>query len=254
MPLPARTRVWAGYLEQFHRDRPGITTDTLGTARHSGIDPYQWAVEALPAGVRIVDVACGDGPVFHRIRPAAWVGVDLSGGELRRARGGGAGPLVRADAGRLPLADASAPAVVCSMALMIVSPLEPVLAEIRRVLTADGTAVALLPGGRPLTGRDLLRYGELMWRLRRTHLAYPNDWRLARLRAAAGRAGLAVVDDRRRRFALPLGSGADAGRFVESLYLPGVAPERIRAADAAARRWVPGHIGVPLRRITFRPA
>lgn len=245
--------MWSSYVEQFHRDRPGITTDTLGAARHAGTDPYQWAVEALPGPGPIVDIACGDGPLFHRSPARPWLGVDRSGSELARARAGGAGPLVRADAGRLPLATASAPAVVCSMALMVVQSLEEVLAEIRRVLTADGLAVAVLPGGWPLTGGDLIRYGELMVRLRRTHLAYPNDWRLVRLSSSATRCGLRIVDDRRRRFSLPLATAADAGRFVESLYLPGVGHSRVRAAERAARRWAPGQIGVPLRRISFRP-
>lgn len=246
--------MWSSYLEQFHRDRPGITTDTLGTARHDGSDPYRWAIEALPPDRPVLDIACGDAPVFHRRPDSGWLGVDRSAAELGKARAGGAGPLIRADAGRLPLASGSTPAVLCSMALMVVAPLDAVLAEMRRVLTGDGLAVALLPGGRPVGPGDLIRYGELMLRLRRTHLAYPNDWSVARLRRHAARCGLRVVDDRRRRFALPLDIAADAERFVSSLYLPGVDPARVEAAGRAVRRWAPGRIGVPLRRVSFRPA
>lgn len=246
-------QAWRDYLDWFHHDRPGITTETLGTAGHTGTDPYQWALEPLGEPERLVDLACGDGPV-HTRRPApGWVGIDASASELHGARARGARPLVRADATHIPVATGSAPAVVCSMALMIIQPLDAVLAEIRRILTPDGTAVALVPGGWPLTARDLYRYAQLMVVLRRTRLAYPNDWPLGRLRAHSAHAGLDIVDDRRRRFALPLPDRGATDRFTSSLYLPGVPVTRqVRAASRAAR-WVPGEIGLPLRRITFRP-
>lgn len=252
-PSPAKRERWRLYLEQFHRDRPGITTDTLGTALSHGTDPYRWAVEPLDTPRRLVDIACGDAPIFRRSPTADWIGIDVSQAELRRARQSAAGPLVQADATQLPLATGAAPAVVCSMALMIVQPLDAALAEVRRVLTDDGVAVALLPGGWPLTARDLFRYARLMTALGRTHFAYPNAWRLARLEPRAAMANLKIVDDRRRRFELPLMSEASAHRFVASLYLPGVHPGRLRAAAAAAAGWVPGSIGIPLRRITFKP-
>lgn len=250
---PGKRERWRQYLEQFHHDRPGITTDTLGTARFRGTDPYQWALEPLRTPAWVVDIACGDAPIFLRSPKPGWIGLDASRAELRRARQNAAGPLVQADAARLPLASGSVPAVVCSMALMVVQPLDTALSEVRRVLTDDGLAVALIPGGWPLTARDLYRYARLMAALGRTHLAYPNDWRLTRLRACAARANLQVVDDRRRRFELPLDSEAAANRFVASLYLPDIQPRRLRAAEAAVTRWVPGGIGIPLRRITFKP-
>ena len=244
---------WRRYLGQFHHDRPGITADTLGTARSDGLDPYQWALQPLGDPGRLVDIACGNGPIAARTTCAGWVGFDLSGAELRAARAAGARTLVRADATMLPVASASTPAVVCSMAIMIVQPLDALLAEIRRVLTAEGTAVALLPGGRPLTAGDLYRYGRLLAALRRSHLAYPNDWKLARLRTAAARAGLEVVDDQRRRFELPFPHPAAAHRFVASLYLPGAGAQRRRRAALLAGRWAPGAIGVPVRRLVLRP-
>jgi hypothetical protein len=70
----------------------------------------------------------------------------------------------------------------------------------------------------------------------------------------ASAAGLRVVDDRRLRFALPLGGADDARRFVRSLYLPTVSAGRHEAAGEVAVRWVGTAIGVPLRRVTLRPA
>ncbi len=247
-------QAWRDYLERFHQDRPGITADTLGTARSDGTDPYGWALEPLglrPA--RIVDIACGDAPIYARSPSPAWVGVDKSSSELRRARSHGAKRLIRADVSRIPLATGCAPAVICSMALMIVQPVDAVLAEIRRVLTPDGTAVALFPDRWPLTGQDLYRYAQLMITLRRARLDYPNDRRLIRLSAYSRQAGLEIVDDRRRRFALPLPDHETARRFVASLYLPGTSAQRVTRAAERAAHWVPGGIGIPLRRVTMRP-
>lgn len=250
---PPAGRTWREYLEWFHDDRPGITADTLGTAHRDGTDPYRWALEPLGRPSRLVDLACGDAPTFDRSPSPGWVGLDASSSELRRARRHRAHRLIQADVAHIPLATGSAPAVICSMALMILQPLDAVLAEIRRVLTPDGTAVALIPGGWPLTARDLYRYSQLMVALRRPRLAYPNDRQLTRLRTYSRQAGLEVVDDRRRRFALPLPDHEAAERFVTSLYLPGAGPARTARAAGRAAQWVPAAIGIPLRRITLRP-
>jgi hypothetical protein len=111
--------------------------------------------------------------------------------------------------------------------------------------------VVMIPCTFPVTAGDLVRYGRLMLALRRSHLAYPNDRALARLATVTGAAGLRVVDDRRRRFALPM-SHPDTGRlFVRSLYLPGATEQRVSAASAVAARWVGHDIGIPLRRVTL---
>lgn len=243
---------WREYIERFHHARPGITSDTLGTASDGGTDPYLWALEPLDHPPRLVDIACGDGPLHARSPSEGWVGVDASVSELHRARAQGAPRLIRADATRLPIATGSTPAVICSMALMIIQPVDRALAEIRRILTDDGTAVILMPGGRPLTAGDLWRYSRLMITLRRTRLAYPNDRALLRLRAAATAAGLEPVEDRRRRFDLPLPDSGAAERFIASLYLPGIDEARYRHAATRARSWVPSTIGIPLRRITLK--
>ncbi len=62
--------------------------------------------------------------------------------------------------------------------------------------------------------------------------------------------GLAVETDDTRRFSLRLDEPADADRFVDSWYLPGVDSDRRAAARRRARAMVPVEIGVPLRRVS----
>lgn len=243
---------WPEFVDRFHEDRPGITEATLGLARSDGIDPYQWLAEPLPATGRRLDLACGSAPLSDRDAGNGWIGVDRSPAELVIARQRGATRLVRADAARLPVATGSFPAVVCAMAIMIVQPLDTALGELRRVLAPGAIAVLMLPGTFPLTPRDLARYGRMMVALRRSHLGYPNDRALAHLAARMDAAGLTVVDDRRRRFALPI-VDADTGRlFVRSLYLPGVDKARMHVASELAAGWQGSEIGIPLRRVTLR--
>jgi SAM-dependent methyltransferase len=244
-----RQLAWRDFLASYHTRYPGITEHTLGAARSDGADPYTWVLEAVGAAPLVVDLACGSAPLGVQRPPGTWVGIDLSGSELEVARHRGASPLIRADAARLPIASRSVPAVVCSMALMILQPLDEVLAEISRILEVDGVAAVMIPGRRPLTRTDLFRYTELMVALHRTHLAYPNDWPFIRLSQLAGRAGLQVLEDRRRRFQLPLLDEAAADQFVQSFYLPNTPSGRVIAASRLASRWVGADIGIPLRRI-----
>jgi len=247
---------WTGYLDDFHRDRPGITEDILVHARGAadGEDPYRWLLEPLGGAVPVLDVACGSAPLHHRSTLQGWIGVDRSGSELGRAATTGAGPLVRGDATMLPFTTGRFRAVVCSMAIMLLQPFEAAVRELTRVLAPGGVGVLLLPGRRPLTARDLARYARLMVSLRRTHLAYPNDRDTARLRTILARAGLEVTGDERRRFAIRFDSRDSVELFVNSLYLPGVPAARMAAAVASLRRWNDSELGVPLRRIVFRRA
>ena len=244
---------WAEYLDEFHRERPGITEDILERAWGEGEhDPYGWVLEPLHGITPVLDVACGSAPLWSRGRRRRWIGVDRSDGELGRAVSVGAEPLVRGDAAMLPFATGSFRAVACSMAIMLLQPFESAVAELARVLAPGGVGVLLLPGRRPLTVSDLARYARLMVLLRRTHLAYPNDRDTARLPAALARAGLEVTGDHRRRFVVRFDSQQSVARFVKSLYLPGVSAARLACAIATLQGWNDGELGVPLRRIVFR--
>ena len=137
---------WPAYLLAFHAMRPGITDDVLEHALDPhGLTAYDWAAEAVPLGGSVLDLACGSGPLYRRLRPRAYVGLDLSSAELAVAADLGV-PVVRADAARLPLADAGMAAVVASMALMLL-PLPATLTEVRRVLRPGGIFVATVPRG-----------------------------------------------------------------------------------------------------------
>jgi SAM-dependent methyltransferase len=102
------------------------------------------------AGRRVLEVGCGSAPCSRWLRTAGAdaVALDLSGGMLARAaelnRSSGVDvPLVQADAGALPLADASFD-LACSAygGLPFVADARAVLAEVRRVLRPGGRFVA----------------------------------------------------------------------------------------------------------------
>lgn len=87
-----------------------------------------------------LEIGCGTGVHAERVRRLGWtpVGVDLSGGMLRHARG--RLPVALADAGRLPVRDGSVPAVVSVMAHTDMPGYAAVLREVARV-SRPGAAV-----------------------------------------------------------------------------------------------------------------
>lgn len=241
---------WPTYLAEFHAANPGITEDILARCTAKGQNPYDWLTESLDPASRILDLACGSGPA----KPAGarqWVGLDLSAAELARARRGGIGALMVGDATALPLGDASADAVTCSMALMLVQPLDLALAEIRRTLTPNGRLLLLLPALRPLHMADRAKYLRLFVAARSTTKFPPSALR-RQASATLARHGLQVESDETRRFTYSLDEPSDANRFVDSWYLPGVHPRRRDAARIRAQSMVPCTIGVPLRRVIAR--
>ncbi len=251
-PASSAANPWTSYLDRFHEHRPGITEDVLSEACDvDGTNPYAWLLAVVPCspGVVALDLACGSGPLQIADSHLRWVGVDRSPGELARA--GSATPriLVRGDGERQPFRDATFDLVACSMALMLFNSVDAALAEIHRVLRDDGTLVLLLPGSLPLSTRDRVRYVRLLAALRELRPAYPNSVHLGRLHARLERAGFAVVSDERRCFRYPLRDERHAQRLVESLYVPGLSPERREAAVRAASSWIGSTIGIPLRRV-----
>ncbi len=243
-------RSWDGYVQHFHEERAGITERVLRRCLADGQSPYEWCAEALKDGGPVLDLACGNGPMADHT--SRWFGTDRSSAELRAARSVERGPLVRADAGALPMRSAAVARAVCSMSLQVVEPLGTVLGELARVLAPGGQVVALVPAGGPLGWRDALPYGRLQVALR-TRIRYPNDPQLApgALAAALELVQLRIVTDERRAFGLSLRSVEDVATLVTSLYLPDVDPLRV----AAARRSLAGRIGtdlaVPLRRLVL---
>ncbi len=119
----------------------------------------------LPAGARVIDVACGTGDLCNELERAGHrpVGVDFSLGMLAHATT--TAPLVQGDAIRLPFADASVDGVTSGFALRNVTDLETVFDEIRRVLRPAGR-VALLetaePDGRVMRTGHRVYFGRIV--------------------------------------------------------------------------------------------
>lgn len=237
---------WDDYLASFHRERPGITDAVLSrSVDGGGRDPYDWLTDALPASGIVVDVACGNAPLAGRVA-GTWIGLDRSRAELDRVV---PGRVVLADVAAVPLRDASADAVVCSMALMLFGSPDAAVVEMVRLLRPGARLVALVPATEPLTIRDRARYVRLLAALRLRRLPFRHHRVLDDRGSGLVRSGLRVEADERRRFAYPL-PGRDAARlWLRSLYLPGVDVRRRRAARRVTERWVGSDIGLPLRRV-----
>jgi len=197
----------------------------------------------------VVDLACGNGPLAGELAARGWVGVDLSRAELSLGSRQRVGPVALADVAALPVADRSAGSVVCSMALMLVQPLDRVLAEVARVLRPGGVFVALMPSRHPLSPSDAMRYTRLLSALRKRRFDYPNDRQLDDVGAIMAGHGLRLVDDRCRRFACLITSPSVGVMCVRSLYLPDIEAPRLAAGERVARGWVGKELGLPLRRV-----
>jgi len=120
------------------------------------------AVAALDLGPAstVLDLASGTGDLCRTLAAAGHrpLGLDLSLGMLRHARGNA--PLVQADALRLPLAGGSMDGAVSGFALRNFVELDPVFAELARVVRPGGR-IALLEVAEP--ANPLLRAGHAVY-------------------------------------------------------------------------------------------
>lgn len=241
---------WDDYLRRFHADTPGITERVLERSTDDiGRTPYAWLLEALPPDGLVIDVACGSAPLWSDALAGRYVGVDTSPQELALAESRGAHRLVLGAATALPAATGSARVVLCSMALMILPELEPVLSEVRRVLEPGGLLAAIVPTG-PTAVRDGPMLAGLVAALG-ARPSYRNDSALQDTADLFATHGLRLDSDERRRFVFPLRDRAAAETMAASLYLPeDDGTRRARAAaylDAA--RHVTSGMPIPIRRL-----
>ncbi len=147
---------WAAFLKAVHFKYPSMTSKAFAQYKDSDQkSSYQRLADCLPKPAKkIVDLACGDGyltSILCAHAPSAKiVGIDMADGELDVARAKyqtKAVSFVNANADALPFGNASIDAVVSHMALMLMNPIEPVVAELRRVLKPGGLFAAVV--GRP---------------------------------------------------------------------------------------------------------
>jgi SAM-dependent methyltransferase len=180
------------------------------------------------------------------------VGVDLSPDELALAAERGPGPWVRADALRLPFRDGAVDVVTSSMGLVVVTPLDQVLAEVARVLRPGGVLAAIAPAVRPLGPRDLRVLTRITARLR-TKPSFPGPVELAGFHKTLDGAGLTRVEDKRERYHFTVRSREDAELMLSALYLPDTRKSRVEAAveylEDRLRRHESVDVAIPMRRV-----
>ena len=257
--MPEVAAVWDRYVAEFHDAAPGITEDVLAEARDaSGRSPYEWLAEAVPAGAAtVVDLACGSGPVARLLGARRAVGVDQSAGELVRARASGpSGLLVRARAAAVPVAGARADAVVASMALMLLWPLEAVLTEVARLLRPGGTLAATVPLRSKAPGpAPAPAFAEILDALGQAATGYPEPHDDDALGDRFSASGLTLLHDDVRLFSRVVTGPDDAELVVRSLYAPEAGRSRVDAAVAGFQRRVrsaPVHVDYRVRRLVAR--
>ena len=145
-----------GFFEQFGLENGTTSYEALVTAAE--LRPQQ----------TVVDLGCGEGPLLRYVRrcDVRYIGVDFSAASLTAARqhfGTTDAEFVEADAGQMPLPDASCDVVLSHMALHIMQPVEPVLCEIARVLKPNGTLHVLLPAAWRLhSSAEARRFHDVM--------------------------------------------------------------------------------------------
>ena len=223
---------WRRYLADFHRDRAGIVEAVLSRSVGGNHTPYRWLARAVGGTARIVlDVACGSGPMSRELASAdrTVIGLDISAAELQLAAERGPGPWVRGDGLRLPFADGSVDAVTSSLGLVVITPLEALMAEITRVLRPGGVLAAMAPALRPLSPTDLRILARINTRLR-AKPQFPGPVELAGFTKTLLAYGLRRVEDQRERYRFTVSSRADAELVVSALYLPTTRWSRVESA------------------------
>jgi SAM-dependent methyltransferase len=141
------------YLKDWHRRFAGQRFSLFEQfCLENGTTSFEALVTAaaLRPQQTVLDLGCGEGPLLRSVLrcDVRYIGVDFSAASLAAARqqfGATAAAFVEADAGQMPLPDASCDVVLSHMALHIMTPVEPVLFEVSRVLKPHGTFHGFLP-------------------------------------------------------------------------------------------------------------
>ena len=217
MPAPD----WDAYLSAFHAERPGVAEEALSRALNGAHTPYRWLARAVSSRAQLVlDLACGAGAMTRELERAGRtvVGIDLAEAELRLAARRSPGPWVRADALRLPFADASVDAVTSSMGMVVIRPTAQLLGEAARVLKPGGMLAFMSPSVRPLSPADV-RTGLLLAAALRSTPRFPGPLELTDFAALLRSHGLTKIEDRRELYHITVRSRSDAELMVGEVRL-----------------------------------
>lgn len=147
---------WFHHVEAYHATRPSRTSRAVHLVQESdGRNSYQILADSVTAssssGPVVLDLACGDGSMIPHILTRVGaegqiIGLDTSGCELAVARRLYSEPnvtIVQGKAQAIPLADESVDFILCHLALMLMSPADPVIMEVARVLKKGGVFAAV---------------------------------------------------------------------------------------------------------------
>ncbi|MEU5536513.1 methyltransferase domain-containing protein [Streptomyces sp. NPDC020362] len=142
------------FLQAFHAEYPAVTAEAFGRGRApDGRSSYEILRDRVAGHRRVLDLGCGDGLLLEllaRRDGRQLAGVDLSPHSLALARRRPGLLGARLEEGRaqeLPFADDSFDACVSHLALMLMSEIEQVAAEVARVLSPGGVLACALGGG-----------------------------------------------------------------------------------------------------------
>ncbi len=245
---------WSSYLSIFHADRPGVAEEILSRAFSGPQTPYRWLARAVAkTAVTVLDVGSGAGAVARELASPerTTVGVDIAFSELQLAQERGGSPVVCADGRQLPFADASFDAVVSSMGVVVIRPLDQLFAEVSRVLRPGGVFAFMAPTIWPLSPQDIPTLTQISLRLRGIP-QFPGPTEFTGYVPALRQHNLRKVEDARERYRFTVTSESDAKLVVGALYLPAVGVSRLQAAIdwmvQRLRRTGPFTVAIPMRR------
>jgi SAM-dependent methyltransferase len=159
------------------------------SAREPAFSLFPWVLglASLQAGDRVLEVGCGNGGYLALVEA---IGMDISVGMLHAARERTSSPLICGDAQRLPFHSETFDVVLAPHMLYHVADRRAAVRELRRVLKANGTCVAVTNGAhcqRELVDlvEDVVGHG---WRWKRpAETAFSLENGAAQLRAGFGR-------------------------------------------------------------------
>lgn len=150
--VPVTGEEWNAHLREAHRLSPSQTPAAFAAWKTAeGFTTYEMLAGTLPSerDQTVLDLACGDGYLIPSLleKAAVVIGVDMSETELARARERLTGMRVRLlceTAQAISVPAGSVDVVLCHMAFMLMHPIAPVVAEIRRVLKKGGRFAAVV--------------------------------------------------------------------------------------------------------------